>query len=117
MLSREERTAILELHKQGLGTRAIKKALNLSRGAIKKVIASSSQDPTPMVRATKPEPYRDLILELYKTCAYSDDSDHRFRSKATSGLIESYVGASSSISGRYGRIWAIVLQFLGVRPG
>ena len=31
MLKREQRTAILELHKQGLGTRAIKNALKISR--------------------------------------------------------------------------------------
>jgi transposase len=68
MLSREQRTAILELHKQGLGTRAIKKALKISRGAIKKVIASQSLEPPPMERASIAEPYRDSILEIYTTC-------------------------------------------------
>jgi transposase len=68
MLSREQRTAILELHKQGLGTRAIKKALKISRGAIKKVIASKSHEPPPIVRASQAEPYRDEILDLYTTC-------------------------------------------------
>ncbi len=68
MLSREQRTAILELHEQGLGTRAIKKALKISRGAIKKVIRSQSREPPPIVRAMKAEPYRDEILELYATC-------------------------------------------------
>lgn len=68
MLSREQRTAILELHKQGLGTRAIKKSLKISRGAIKKVIASQSHDPPPIVRASKSEPYRDEILELHTLC-------------------------------------------------
>ncbi len=68
MLSREKRTAILELHKQGLGTRAIKKTLKISRGAIKKVIASQNPEPPPIVRVTKAEPYRDEILELYPTC-------------------------------------------------
>jgi transposase len=68
MLSREQRTAILELHKQGLGTRAIKKALKISRGAIKKVIASQSLEPPPIERASLAEPYRDSILELHTTC-------------------------------------------------
>ncbi len=68
MLSREQRTAILELHEQGLGTRAIKKALKISRGAVKKVIRSQSREPPPIVRAMKAEPYRDEILELYTTC-------------------------------------------------
>ena len=68
MLSREQRSAILELHKQGLGTRAIKKSLKISRGAIKKVIASQSHQPPPIVRAVKAEPYRDEILELHTLC-------------------------------------------------
>ena len=68
MLSQEQRIAILELHKQGLGTRAIKKALKISRGAIKKVVASQSPEPPPIERASKAEPYRDSILELYTTC-------------------------------------------------
>ena len=45
MLSREQRTAILELHEQGLGTRAIQKALKISRGAILKVIRWQSRGP------------------------------------------------------------------------
>ena len=68
MLRRDQRTAILELHKKGHGTRAIKKALKISRGAVKKVICSQSPDPPRIVRATKAEPYRDEILELHKTC-------------------------------------------------
>lgn len=68
MLSRDQRIAILELHKQGLGARAIKNTLKISRGAIKKVIRSQSPDPPPIVRASKAEPYRDEILELYTTC-------------------------------------------------
>ena len=68
MLSREQRTAILELHKQGLGTRAIKKSLKISRGAIKKVVRSQNLEPPPIVRAMKAEPYRDEILELHTTC-------------------------------------------------
>jgi Mu transposase, C-terminal domain len=68
MLSREKRTAILELHHQGLGTRAIKKVLKISRGAIKKVIASHSHAPPPIVRASKAEPHRQEILELHTLC-------------------------------------------------
>jgi transposase len=68
MLSREKRTAILELHRQGLGSRAIKKALKISRGAIQKVIASQSYEPPPIVRTSKAELYRDEILELHTTC-------------------------------------------------
>ncbi len=68
MLSKEQRIAILELHKQGLGKRAIEKSLKISRGAIKRVINSQSEEPPPIVRAMKAEPHRDEILELHKTC-------------------------------------------------
>jgi transposase len=68
MLTREQRTAILQLHQKGLGTRAIKKALGISRGAIKKVIQSQSYEPSPFQRSSKAEPYRQEILELHKSC-------------------------------------------------
>ncbi len=68
MLSRDQRAAILELHKRGHGTRSIRKALKISRKTIKEVIRSRSTDPPPIVREMKAEPYRDEILELHKTC-------------------------------------------------
>jgi hypothetical protein len=68
MLSKDQRTAILELHKKGQGTRAIRNALKISREAIKKVIGSESSDPPPIVRVMKAEPYRDEILELHTNC-------------------------------------------------
>lgn len=64
MLSREQRSAILELHRKGAGTRAIARALAVSRGQIRKVIASDSVDPPPIERAELAEPYREEILEL-----------------------------------------------------
>ena len=68
MLKRDQRIAILELHKKGHGTRAIKKALKISRGTIKKVISSQDPDPPWIVRESKAEPYRDEILRLHATC-------------------------------------------------
>ena len=68
MLTRDQRAAILQLHRKGNGTRAIKKALKISRGAIKKVIASESSEPPPLLRPRKAEEYRQEILELYTTC-------------------------------------------------
>ena len=68
MLTREQRIAILQLHQKGLGTRAIKKALGISRGAIKKVIQSQSYEPPLFQRPSKAEPYRQEILDLHKTC-------------------------------------------------
>lgn len=68
MLSRDQRIAVLELHKKGHGTRSIRKSLKISRKTIKEVIRSGSPDPPPILREMKAEPYRDEILELHTTC-------------------------------------------------
>jgi transposase len=68
MLSQSLRTAILELHRKGVGQRRIARALRVSRTAVKKVIRSASSVPPPIVRAEKAEPYRQRILELYAAC-------------------------------------------------
>ena len=68
MLSQSLRTAILELHRKGVGQRRIARALRVSRTAVKKVIRSASSVPPPIVRAEKAEPYRQRILELYASC-------------------------------------------------
>ena len=68
MLDQAQRTAILALHRQGRGKRTIAKALGISRGAVRKVIASTSSAVPPLARASKAEPYREQILELHKTC-------------------------------------------------
>jgi hypothetical protein len=68
MLSQNLRTAILELHRKGVGTRPIARALRISRGAVKKVIRSQSTDVPPITRAEKAEPYQQRILDLYACC-------------------------------------------------
>ena len=68
MLSQSQRTAILELHLKGVGTRQIARALKVSRAAVKKVIRSQSSIPPPIARPEKAEPYRQEILELYASC-------------------------------------------------
>ena len=68
MLSQNLRTAILELHRKGVGKRQIARALRISRAAVKKVIHSSSSVPPPIARAEKAEPYRQRILDLYASC-------------------------------------------------
>ena len=45
MLSQSQRTAILELHRKGVGSRQIARALKVSRAAVKKVIRSESSVP------------------------------------------------------------------------
>ena len=68
MLSQNLRTAILELHRKGVGTRPIARALRISRGAVKKVIRSQSTDVPPITREERAEPYQQRILDLYACC-------------------------------------------------
>jgi transposase len=68
MLNQKLRTAILELHSKGAGSRQIARALRVSRSAVKKVIRSGSTVAPPIYRTEKAEPYRHRILELYASC-------------------------------------------------
>src|SRR5881296_2388696 len=64
MLSQSQRTAILELHAQGVSKREIARALNLSRLSVRKVLRSKSPALPLLVRPEKAEAYRIQILEL-----------------------------------------------------
>jgi transposase len=64
MLDQGTRAAILQLHKRGRKIRAIAKALKVSREAVRKVLASGTDEVPLMVRPELAEPYRDQILEL-----------------------------------------------------
>jgi transposase len=66
VLKREQRTAILELHRNGLGTRAIARAIKVSRGRVKEVIASGAVEPPAIVRPELAAPYRQEIVELHQ---------------------------------------------------
>ncbi len=68
MIDESQRTAILELAKNGFGTRRIARALGISRGAVRTVIESGAAKPPKTLRPEKAEPYRDQILELYSYC-------------------------------------------------
>jgi transposase len=68
MLDQALRTAILDLHRKGQGKRTIARALGLSRGVVRKVIASASNAVPAVERASRAEPYRERILELYGSC-------------------------------------------------
>lgn len=68
MLDQTTRAAIFKLHETGNGTRAIARALGVSRGTVKRVLASGSAQPPPLPRAEKAEPYREQILEAYHRC-------------------------------------------------
>jgi transposase len=68
MLDQTTRTAILRLREAGHGTRAIARALGISRGAIKDVVASGSVEVPRAERAEKAAAHRERILELYAQC-------------------------------------------------
>jgi transposase len=68
MLDTSQRTAILELHEKGIGTRRIAALLQASRNAVRGVIASKSAEVPRPPRQEKAEPYRDDILWLYREC-------------------------------------------------
>jgi transposase len=68
MLNQNQRTAILELHRQGVAQRRIARALRISRPAVKKVILSESCVPPPTIRLEKAEAFRAYILDLYTSC-------------------------------------------------
>jgi transposase len=65
MLDEATRTAILKLHEQEHGSRTIARALQVSRDAVRRVIASDSATVPPLMRAELAEPWREQILELY----------------------------------------------------
>jgi transposase len=68
MLDQSTRVAILRLREKGHGTRVIARALGISRGAVKDVLASGTAEVPELARAEKAEPYREQILELEPRC-------------------------------------------------
>ena len=68
MLSKGQRTAILELKAQGVSTREIARVMNISRLTVRKVVGSNSPEVPALERPEKAEPYRQRILELLKDC-------------------------------------------------
>jgi len=68
MLDQSMRAAILKLREQGHSIRGVARAMKLSRGAVRQVLRSASEDVPRIVRPEKATPYRDEILELYQRC-------------------------------------------------
>ena len=68
MLDQTIRTTILALHEAGRGTRAIARALDISRNAVKAVIADGGVVPPLLPRLEKAEALRDEIIELLASC-------------------------------------------------
>jgi hypothetical protein len=68
MLDQTTRQTILRLHDAGHGSRVIADALQISRGAVKRVLRDGRVDPPPLARAERAEPHRDDILALHAEC-------------------------------------------------
>jgi transposase len=68
MLDQSQRTAVLELHRQGQGVRAIARILQRSRGAVRDVLRAGSATVPALTRQEKADPYVDDIRRLYATC-------------------------------------------------
>ena len=68
MLNQTIRASILTLREAGHGTRAIARALHISRGAVKAVIADGRATPPPIERDERADRFRDDILALHASC-------------------------------------------------
>ena len=66
MLDEATRIAILKLHDQGHGSRAIAQALQVARVTVRQVIRSGLRAPPPLARSELAEPWREQILELHE---------------------------------------------------
>ncbi len=65
---RDQRAAILEMHKQGVSKRQIAKTLKLARGSVAKVIRLSSSEVPVSQRPEKAAQYHEEILRLHASC-------------------------------------------------
>ena len=64
MLTKAQRTAILELHAQKVAIREIGRTMKISRKSVRRVIQSNSVEVPLLNRSEKAEPFRQQILEL-----------------------------------------------------
>ena len=68
MLDQSTRATILKLYEQGHSIRGIARAMQLSRGAVRHVLRSATDQVPQLERPEKATPYREQILELYQRC-------------------------------------------------
>lgn len=68
MLSKGQRTAILELHAQKVSKGEIARVLGVSRSIVRKVLRSQSSEVPSLMRPEKAEPFRQQILEEWANC-------------------------------------------------
>lgn len=68
MLSKAQRSTILELAAQKVSKHEIARILNVSRLTVRKVLQSNSSEVPELHRSEKAEPYRQQILDLFAGC-------------------------------------------------
>ncbi|MCC6846938.1 MAG: IS21 family transposase [Deltaproteobacteria bacterium] len=68
MLDESRRTAILELHERGHGVRAIARALQVSRAAVRDVVRRGTAEVPRLVRPERAGAHEADIRELYLSC-------------------------------------------------
>ena len=68
MIDLDTRTAVLRLHHEGHGTRAIAHALDISRGAVKRVLRSGKPEVPYLDREEMLAPHLDRIRQLHQSC-------------------------------------------------
>jgi transposase len=68
MLDQGLRLAILSLQAKGHGIRQIARALQISRGTVRRVLMSGTPTVPRLDRPEKADPYRDQIVELLQQC-------------------------------------------------
>jgi transposase len=88
MLAQGIRQAILELHQRGQGVRAIARALQVSRAAVREVLRRGSAEVPRLARPEKALEHREEILRLLRECEGSFLRVHE--ELTTAGLDLSY---------------------------
>jgi transposase len=68
MIDQELRTAIFTLRGKDLGTRAIARALKISRNTVREILHSGQAAVPERESADKTEPHAELVRELYQRC-------------------------------------------------
>jgi transposase len=68
MLTKAQRTTILELAGQKVSKYEIARILNVSRQTVRKVLQSNSSEVPELHRSEKAEPHRQQILDLFAAC-------------------------------------------------
>src|SRR5258708_19371346 len=68
MLDQATRQAVLRLHEEGHGARTIARLVNVSKGAVKRILREGTSEVPRIERAEKGDEHRQRILELYAMC-------------------------------------------------